>query len=240
MKTSAVSILLTATLFLFPFKTTAADNQVKKRPDLAQMHNLLMMMNHGFMMVLDGYNLVMISEINTSPDLDQFNSQNGYGMIERGKDIINEVPSAEEMIDIHRKGLREDQFMTGMHETGKSMLRYIKLLESRTTGLSLSADRMALHHIQILITHTLRTAAESSNMILLGNKEFICDVSDFTIRIGGVTLIEARTLLNEVVNGKKMKEMESRGITPENNQGMKLTRDMIDEANKIINYYSMN
>ena len=201
---------------------------------LAEMHNLMIMMNHGFVTVMDGWNLVMISEMSTSPDWDGMTRQHGYSMIEKGKDIIQKVPTEEEMIEMHRQGYRNFRLMRIIHDLGKAMTDEISLVEKKEMTPPHNPDTMAIHQIHILFNHALRMAVEGTNMVLLGKKEIACDVNDFTVNKGRIMMIDSRTLINEIRDGDRMQALHTRGLKPEDNPYMDIVYARLDNSARIL------
>jgi hypothetical protein len=177
----------------------------------------------------------MISELKISPELDFLTGQHGYAMFEKGKDIIAGVPSEGRMVEMLEKDHNDYPLMIEIQALGKSMLQTVKLFEQRImTSPSISSDRMAMHHMQILLTHALRMAVEGANMVMLGSKQIACDVNDFSTNKGRIMMIDARTMVKEIEAKKEMKDLHDRGRTADKDHTMRITHELIEEFGKIM------
>jgi hypothetical protein len=69
-----------------------------------EMRHMHIMMNHGLEMVTEGSNLVMLAEMNMSPDLDPVTLNHGRSMMEEGRGMIQHMLSGPEMEAMHKSG----------------------------------------------------------------------------------------------------------------------------------------
>ena len=93
-------------------------------------HHQHMMLNHAFGMTLEGYNLVMLAEMDMAKGVDDTSVNHGVMMIKNGKDMWAEIMSGKDMMDMHNGGKdpMKDPAMAYTHKLGEKQLIVIDLL----------------------------------------------------------------------------------------------------------------
>jgi hypothetical protein len=200
-----------------------------------KMHHLHIMMSHGLGMVAGGSNYVMMAEMNMIGSMDDMTREEGYSMINEGKELIMRSVTGPEMMEMMKGNDSGSNAMQFTHELGEAMLMVINILEAmRMAGMD-SHETMSIHHLHMMINHALEKAAEGSNLIMIGNMGMSGKVDKFSVSHGREMLGEAGLLMGKVMAGKTMKELHKKGMTPENNPLMNWTHRLAETAIKIIN-----
>lgn len=196
------------------------------------MHHMHTMMSHGLVMVTEGSNMVMLGEMKMAPGVDKKTLQHGQHMIKEGKDLITRALSGPEMTAMMKKHAKAP-LMEYTHELGEAMLKITDILEKMPMEDMSSPDMMTMHHMHIMINHALGMAAEGSNMVMLGRMGMAKDVDKFSVEHGKMMMKDAHALLNEVFEGKAMKEMHEKGVKMDNAM-MAETHNLGEAAGKVI------
>jgi hypothetical protein len=199
-----------------------------------QMHHLHIMMNHGLAMVTGGSNLVMLAGMKMAPGIDATTLQHGHSMMGNGKGVIRRSLSGPEMMSMMTAEHKAAPLMKYTHNLAETMLEYAEMLEAMGMEGAMKADMMQMHHMHIMINHALEMAAEGSNMKMLGKMGMAGPVDDFSIEHGKMMMNNARNLMAEVMEGKAMKEMHVKGVTPEKGGMMRSTHKLAEKATEIM------
>ncbi len=233
-----MAILLISVKVYAIHETIPAETEiVPEEPSFKEMHNLHIMMKHGLVMVVQGSNLVMLADMKMSPGMDSATLQHGQKMIKSGKMVINRSLSGSEM-DVLMKSYSKDPLMNHTHNLGKAMLKAVYILEKmKITGID-EAKKKTMHHIHMMINHTLQMGAEGSNLLMIGQMDMSKIVDAFSTEHGRQMLNSASDLLSEVMEGKAMKDMHTRGITQETSNDMALAHELAVAATKVLDLQS--
>jgi hypothetical protein len=197
------------------------------------MHHLHTLMNHGLEMVVEGSNMVMLAEMKMTASVDPMTLEHGRKMIKSGKEVIARALKGPEMQGLHKAGHGDASLMKYTHELGNAVTTVSDLLETMSTAGPMSDDMMAMHHMHVMINHSLEMAAQGSNMVMLGQMGMSKDIDKYSIEHGKMMLSEARSMLTEVMEGKAMIGMHEKGVTG-GNAMMADTHKIGDAARKVI------
>jgi hypothetical protein len=197
------------------------------------MHHLHMLMNHGLEMVAEGSNMVMLAEMKMASSVDPMTLEHGRHMIKSGKEVIEHALKGPEMQAMHKAGHGDAPLMKYTHELGEAMMTVANMLEKMSMEGPMSGDMMTMHHMHIMMNHALDMAAEGSNMVMLGQMGMAKDVDKYSVEHGKMMLSDARSMLNEVMEGKAMQEMHQKGVKGDNAM-MAETHKIGDAAKKVI------
>src|SRR6185369_10571374 len=85
------------------------------------MHHMHTMMNHGLIMVMQGSNLVMLSEMKMAPGVDEKTMGHGRKMMAEGKAMLQEMLAGKEMAAMHKGGDASSPLMVYTHDLGGAM-----------------------------------------------------------------------------------------------------------------------
>jgi len=109
----------------------------------------------------------------------------------------------------------------------------VGLLEKMSMEGPVSADMMTMHRMHSMMNHALEMAAQGSNMVMLGQMGMAGDIDKYTIDHGKMMLLDARSMIDEVMGGKAMTEMHQKGVTGDNAM-MAETHKIGDAAKKVV------
>jgi hypothetical protein len=101
-----------------------------------------------------------------------------------------------------------------------------------------SPDMMAMHHMHMMINHAVQMAADGADMIMLGQMGMAADIDKLTMDHGKTMMSDARSMVSEMMEGKEMKEMHAKGMTPEKSPMMGMSHKQAEAAMKVIDLLS--
>ena len=191
-------------------------------------HHQHMMLNHALGMTLEGYNLVMLGEMDMAKGLDDVSVDHGAMMIKNGKGMWAEIMSGKAMLGMHHGGKdpMKDPGMAYTHKLAEKQLIVMDLL-GKMPKVEMGHG-MGVHHQHIMLNHALNMALEGANSIMLGEMGMAGDVDDISINHGKMMLKNARVLFNDVMSGNAMMDMHKGGAMPESNEQMKYTHQLAE------------
>jgi hypothetical protein len=179
-------------------------------------------------MMMEGSNLVMLSEMSTAPGFDTSMGQHGRSMIQKGKDLLKRALEGSEMKGLHPMGEKEEA-MTNTHSLGQAMLAVADLLDPMRLT-EPKKDEMTLHHMHTALNHALDMAAQGSNLIMLGQMGMAGTVDTATVDHGKAMISEARAMWKETMDGKAMQELMKGGQSAE----MQKTHELAAAGQKVL------
>ena len=124
------------------------------------------------------------------------------------------------------------------HELGEAMVKYTNMADKMAAAGMIKPDMMTMHHQHIMINHALGMAAEGSSMVMLGQMGMAGNIDTFSVEHGRMMMNDARLLLSEAMEGKEMRDMHKRGVSPEKDPMMKETHALAETAMKIMDLLS--
>ena len=215
-----------------------ADEKGKKENDAGHMtmhlHHMHTMMNHGLTMVLQGSNLVMLSEMKMAPGVDEITLSHGKKMMAEGKAMIQEMLSGEHMARMHKEGHGKDPLMKYTHELGKAELAVASGLEEMKMADMNKPDVMKMHHMHIALNHALEMAAEGANLVMMGEMNMAKGMDKHTVDHGQKMIADGQQLWKDVMSGSAMSEMHAAGTTPEGSEMMGATHKIANDEKKVL------
>lgn len=207
-----------------------------KEPGM-EMHHMHMLMGHGLTMVAEGSNMVMIGQMKMAPGVDEKTIQHGQHMMQEGKTLINRILSGSEMTAMMEKHAKAP-LMEYTHELGEAMLKVTDLLEKMPMEDMSSPDMMAMHHMHIMINHAMEMAADGANLIMLGQMGMAGDIDKLSIEHGKSMMKDAKSMVTDMMEGKEMKGMHAKGMTPEKSPMMEMSHKLAEAVTKVIDLLS--
>lgn len=203
-----------------------------KYEGMYDLYHLAIMMNHGLILVLDGSSMEMLAEMKMAPGIDRISRMEAKRLFKDGKNLVKRSLSGDEMLGLHEKDIKNDPRMKKTHELGEAMLKIINILENMDLR---DIDRtMELHHMHIMLNHSLKKASEGANLMMLGDMDVAAGAAEFASDSGRKILGKARELLAEIADSSAMKKMHRAGMTPEKSTQMHATHEFIEYALKIM------
>ena len=215
-----LSLVFSMTMFLAASPGLALD--MEKGHDMSS-HHQHMMLNHGLGMILQGYNLAMIGNMDMAMGVDESAVGHGNMMIKNGNAMWTETMSGKTMMGMHHEGKdpMKDPGMAYTHKLGEKQLVVIDLLGKMPRVEA--GQGMAIHHQHIMLNHALIMALEGANSYMLGQMGMAKGVDEVSVEHGRMMIKNARTLFNDIMSGSTMMNMHMEDTTPENNELMKFT-----------------
>ena len=198
------------------------------------LHHMHTMMNHGLTMVLQGSNLVMLSEMKMAPGVDEITLAHGKKMMADGKAMIQEMLSGEHMTRMHKEGYGSDPLMKYTHELGNAELAVATGLEDMKMTDMNTPDGMKMHHMHIALNHALEMAADGANLVMMGEMKMAKGVDKHTIDHGRKMIADAQQLWKDVMSGQAMSAMHAAGTTPESSGMMGTTHKLANDEKKVL------
>jgi hypothetical protein len=197
-------------------------------------HHQHMMLNHALGMVLEGSNLVMLSEMGMSTEVDTMSAEHGNMMIKNGTTMYNEIMSGKEMLGMHHEGKdpMKDPTMAYTHKLAEKELIVMDLL-GKMPKMEKGAD-MTMHHQHITLNHALKMALTGANTVMLGQMGMAGGIDEIDIKHGRMMIKEAKALFNDVMSGSKMMKMHEEGTSPESNEAMQYTHKLAEAQLQVI------
>jgi len=93
---------------------------------------------------------------------------------------------------------------------------------------------MAMHHMHMLINHTIAMAAEGDNLVMLGTMGMGGDIDRDSIRHGRAMIAEAKQTIDKIVSGETMHHLHQSGLTAKSKGVMTYTHKLADAAKAYI------
>lgn len=161
---------------------------------IMEMLHLHSLMNHGLEMIAEGSNIVMFSQSQTIPPLDEMTLEHGRKMIKEGEAVIERVLKGPEIKLVLKAGHGNDPSVRDLRELGNAELSFARLAEK--LGEAGQGGRKT-RHIRVLIDHTLVMAAQGSDLVITGQMK-MTDTDAYSIEHGRMMLFDSRSLLSSV------------------------------------------
>jgi hypothetical protein len=231
-----MAVALTLSMALILAGPALADMVGHEKGASMKMHHIHILMGHGLGMVTEGTNLVMIAAMKMSPGTDGMTGDHGQKMIDNGKSVVQRALSGDEMMKMHKEGMKDDPMMKDTHGLGESILKYIDIVQKMKMD-TMDKDMMDMHHMHLMINHALAMAAEGSNLVMLGDMKMAGDLDKYTVDHGRKMLKDAKATLAGVSDSKAMMGMHKAGKGPKDDPMMAETHNLIETALKIIDYF---
>ena len=238
-KTVAFLAKVLGIVAILTFATAAFAGEKGKKMDAGghmpmHLHHMHTMMNHGLTMVLQGSNLVMLSEMKMAPGVDEITLSHGRQMMADGKAMIQEMLSGEHMAKMHKEGHGNTPLMKYTHELGKAELAVASGLEEMKMANMNTPDGMKMHHMHIALNHALEMAAEGANLVMMGEMKMAKGVDKHTVDHGRKMIADAQKLWSDIMSGSAMSEMHAAGTTPEGSESMGATHKLANDEKKVL------
>jgi hypothetical protein len=191
-------------------------------------HHQHMMLNHALGMVVEGSNLVMLSEMSMSTEVDAMSAEHGNMMIKNGTTMYNEIMTGKEMLGMHHEGKdpMKDPTMAYTHKLAERELIVMDLL-GKMPKMEKGAD-MTMHHQHITLNHALKMALEGANILMLGEMGMAGGIDEIDKEHGRMMIKNAKALYNDVMSGSQMTKMHTEGTSPESNEAMQYTHKLAE------------
>jgi len=221
------------TMMLFVVANTSMGADMEAGHDMSS-HHQHMMLNHGLGMILEGYNLVMLGNMDMAMGVDESAVEHGNMMIKNGTAMWTETMSGKTMTGMHHEGKdpMKDPAMAYTHKLGEKQLLVIDLLgrmPKAGTG-----QGMTIHHQHIMLNHALKMALEGANSFMLGQMNMAKGVDEVSVAHGRMMLKNARALFNDVMSGATMTNMHMGGTTPEGDEMMAYTHKLAEAQLQVL------
>jgi hypothetical protein len=200
------------------------------------MHHQHIMLNHALGMVIEGSNMIMLSEMAMTGGVDKVSLEHGQMMMADGRALFNELMSGETMMKMHAAGTTptDDPMMKYTHQLAEAQLKVMDLLAKMPPATSEMGPGMTMHHQHEMLNHALKMALEGSNMVMLGEMKMTEGVDRVSMEHGKKMMGQAEALINEIMSGKTMMEMHGKGMTPEKEKAMGYTHHLAEAELKVI------
>jgi hypothetical protein len=198
-----------------------------------KMHQAHVVANHGLIMALQGANLAMLGQLKTAPGVDETMVTHGREMIRKGAAAIREVEQGPDMTALRAAGSGDDSLMKHTHGLLDVTEDVLKKLDKAETSVP-AGDVMSLRHMQIALVHALITGVDGANLVMLGRMKRSEGTDESSIRHGQAMMADARALWKEIVEGKAMKEIHARGMSPKIVPMMGATHRLAEAGGKVL------
>jgi hypothetical protein len=197
-------------------------------------HHQHMMLNHAFGMTLEGYNLVMMGNMDMAMGVDESAMAHGNMMIKNGTAMFTETMPGKTMEGMHHEGKdpMKDPAMAYTHKLAEKQLVVMDLLAKMPkmeTG-----PGMAIHHQHIMLNHALEMALGGANSFMLGQMGMAKGVDDISVEHGRMMLKNARALFDEIMSGETMMKMHQEGTAPGSNETMNYTHKLAEAQLQVL------
>jgi len=197
-------------------------------------HHQHMMLNHALSMTVEGYNLVMMGNMDMAKGVDESAVEHGNMMIKNGTSMFTETMSGKTMEAMHHEGKdpMTDPAMAYTHKLAEKQLVVMDLLAKMPkmeTG-----SGMAIHHQHIMLNHALKMALEGANSVMLGDMGMAKGIDDISVKHGKMMLKNARALFDEIMSGETMMKMHQEGTAPESNETMNYTHKLAEAQLQVL------
>jgi hypothetical protein len=203
-----------------------------------KIHQVRTLMDHGMGMVTEGAGLVMVARTKLAPPTDRFTEDKGMKLIRSGKDLVLKTLGADEMMSMSEAGMKDDPMMAGTKDLGKSILKYIEIIEKLDMNGSVQ-DRIKMHNTHVMINHAMGMASEGANLVLLGSMNLAGSLDRYTVENGRLMIRDAKATLADVAGSETMMDMNRAGMEVEGIPMMDQTRELYETALTIINTLEM-
>jgi polyhydroxyalkanoate synthesis regulator phasin len=192
------------------------------------------MLNHALSMTVEGYNLVMMGNMDMAKGVDESAVEHGNMMIKNGTSMFTETMSGKTMEGMHHEGKdpMKDPAMAFTHKLAEKQLVVMDLLAKMPkmeTG-----PGMAIHHQHIMLNHALKMALEGANSVMLGDMGMAKGIDDISVKHGKMMLKNARALFDEIMSGETMMKMHQEGTAPESNETMNYTHKLAEAQLQVL------
>jgi len=197
-------------------------------------HHQHMMLNHALGMTLEGYNMVMLGNMDMVKGVDESAVEHGNMMIKNGKAMFTETMSGKTMMGMHHEGKdpMKDSGMAYTHKLAEKQLKVIDLLGKMP---KVGTDNgMDIHHQHIMLNHALKMALEGANSVMLGDMGMAKGIDKVSVEHGRMMLKNARALFNDIMSGKNMMDMHMGGTTPESDALMQYTHKLAEAQLQVL------
>lgn len=230
------ALFLVTFLSYLPVAQAAGKAAPKKMSSDAamQLHHMHTMINHGLIMALQGSNMVMLSEMNMAPGVDEITLSHGKEMVADGKAMLKDMLTGEHMKKMHKLGQGHSELMAYTHELANSSLDVIADLEGMKMADMASPDAMKMHHMHIALNHALEMAADGANLTMMGQMKMAKGMDKHSIDHGRKMIADARKLWEEVMSSSAMTDMHKAGTTPEGSMPMGSTHKLAGDQKKVL------
>jgi hypothetical protein len=232
----AVGAMLLMPVFLLANSVPAMD--MEGGNDMFSHHQHIML-NHALGMTLEGYNLVMLGEMDMAKGSDDISVDHGVMMVKNGKAMWAEIMSGKAMTGMHHEGKdpMKDPAMAFTHKLAEKQLIVMDLLGKMPNVGSdhgAGAHGMSIHHQHIMLNHALKMGLEGSNILMLGEMGMAEGVDEISEKHGKMMLKNGRALFNDIMSGDTMMGIHKSGTTPESNELMQYTHKLAEAQLQVL------
>jgi len=189
--------------------------------------------NHGLIMALQGASLAMLGQLKAAPGVDEAMMKHGREMIRKGTTAIREVGQGPDMTAMRAAGSGDDPLMKHARDLLDVTEDVLKKLEKAETPVP-SGDVMTLRHMQIALVHAVGTGVDGANLVAMGRMKRSEGTDESSIRHGRAMMADARALWKEILEGKAMKEIHARGMSPKIVPMMGATHRLAEAGGKVL------
>ncbi len=193
-----------------------------------EMLHLHSLMDHGLEMVAEGSNIVMFSEQDIAPSLDEMTMEHGRKMILEGKAVIEKTLK---MAAAQKKVYRNRLFIRYIGDLGNAEIAFANMsVKLGKIGMAGPADTKA-RHIRVMIDHTLVMAAQGADLVITGHMGMPTEDA-YSVEHGKMMLFDSRTMLS-MVKGKEAVDLRDKS------SAMEQTLAACNAARRIIDLLGM-
>ncbi len=189
--------------------------------------------NHGLVMALQGANLAMLGQLKMAPGVDDAMVRHGREMIRKGTAAIREVEQGPEMKASRAAGPGDDPLMKRTHGLLDATEDLLKKLDKAEASVP-AGDVMTLRHMQIALVHSLGMGVDGANLVALGRMKMSGGTDESSVRHGQAMMADARALWKEIMEGKAMKEIHAKGMSPTIVPMMGATHRLAEAGGKVL------
>ena len=212
-------------------------NHMHKGKAAMEMHHFHMLMDHGLSMITEGSNMAMLAQMKMAPGEDAKMLHHGHHMMKEGKELIIRALNGPEMTAM-MKNHAKDPLMDYTHQLGESMLKVADILEKMSMEDMSNPKMMSMHHMHMMVNHALQMAADGANLIMLGEMGMAGSVDKLSVEHGKEMMKDAKTMVDDMMNGKEMKEMMMDKSMSMENPMMAMSHQQGEAAMKVIDLLS--
>lgn len=224
-RTQSLAALLPATLFvtaLLGSSSLAAQTEPTPRERAESVHQL---MHHGLAMATEAADLVMISQLGMAPNLDAQGVDHGREGLVQGRELIESAADIGSALE-GQVSVTMLNFTTHLRE---AYLDYVEIVEGMPVP-DPDSEQMAVHHMHMMINHTVRIAADSANLTMIGTRDRDADVAELGALHGRAMLDNARLRLEQLMVGPSMQRAHQADLT---DSPMQTAHQMVESARRI-------
>jgi hypothetical protein len=196
------------------------------------LHHLHSLMNHALRMVLQGGNLVILSEMAKAPGADITPEEHVRAMFDNGKILLQRAMMDEEMKAIHARGA-DAKLMRYTHALGEAMQKVVASLDKISMPRP-EKKGVALQHLRMDLNQALMMATEGSNIIMSGREGMTPKVDKAFIEHGQAMLTEARKLWQVNTEEKGMQDLMRPGQSAESAATMTGIHELVEAGTKVL------